>query len=385
MAEEQEATREGGASPPEPEQGGAVGKIPAPASPAADWRRPNLLLAVVLGLVLVGIVLSPFWAPEIASLLPWGEKPSPISDYSALAARLEAIERRPVAPAIDVDAIKSVENALGRRVDQLESASSVDRQTEASIAATKTALQQLEQRLGANEAQSTSRAAAEAAATQKVQQELARLGTAAADLTDRLQALERQLRTQIGGERTDAALLLALLQLREAIDQGRPFGAEFAAFAALAHDRPDLAAAAGPLAGAAPDGVPGRSALVKSLAELAGRITTVEAVPPAADWRTQALSRLRSLVTIRRIDGAPQGEPEAAVSTAERALGRGDLGDAVNALDRLSGANAEAAADWLSLARRRLSVEAALAHLQELLAAGLGRPVDAPAPSRTPS
>jgi hypothetical protein len=347
-----------------------------------------------LGLVLAGIVLSPFWAPEIAPLLPWGEKPAaPMPDYTALAARLDAIERRPVAPRIDVDAIKSNEDALARRVDQLESASRASRPDEAGIAANKAGLQQLEQRVSAIEAQSASRAANAAGDIQKLQQEVARLGSMAADLSDRLPTLERQLRAQAGAGVTDAALLLALLQMRAAVEQARPFDAEFAAFTTLAHDRPDLVAAAGPLAEAARDGVPDRSVLVKRLAELAGRIATAQAPPAATDWGTQALVRLRSLVTIRRIDSAAQSGPEAAVSAAERALERGDLGDAVAQLDRLAGANAAAAADWLGSARRRLAAEAALAHLQELLLVRLGHPPEvpgsapasAPAKSQTPS
>jgi hypothetical protein len=171
---------------------------------------------------------------------------------------------------------------------------------------------------------------------------------------------------------------VALLQIREAVDQGRPFAAELGAFTALAHDRPDLVAAARPLAEAAHDGVVGRLGLAKRLGEVAGRIASATALPPQADWEDQVLARLRALVTIRRIDGAPQGGPEAAVSAAEAALGRGDLGDAVAHLDGLTGANAEAAEPWLKMARQRVGVEGSLAHLQQLLIAGLGHLPDAP-------
>ena len=91
------------------------------------------------------------------------------------------------------------------------------------------------------------------------------------------------------------------------------------------------------------------------------------------------LARLRGLVTIRRIDGAPQTVSEAAVSTAETALSRGDLADAVSALDTLAGANAEAVRPWLRMARERLTVEASLDHLRQLLATRLGSRSAAPA------
>jgi hypothetical protein len=365
-------------SEPEPTEGETTPPSGAPA-------RSALWLAALLALVIVGVLLSPFWAPAVAPLLPWGGEPEvSAKDWAALAARLDAIEKRPVPQIPDIGPIASAQSALARRVDQLEAARNANQETEAAIAANKKGLQQLEQRLGAIETQSGSRAAGEDAQRQKLQEEVAKLGTAAIDLGNRLSASERQLQAQGGAGRNDAALLVALLQMREAVEQARPFPAEYAAFTALAHDQPDLVAAANPLAHPAQDGVPGRLALSTRLSELAGRIAS-PAPPPAADWGAQALARLRALVTIRRVDGPLQSGPEAAVSAAERTLARGDLGDAVAELDRLSGDNAEAAAPWLQMARQRLKVETALAHLQELLVARLTHPSETPASPRTPS
>jgi hypothetical protein len=220
----------------------------------------------------------------------------------------------------------------------------------------------------------------------KVQQELTRFITVAADLADRLAAQEQRSRAEKALP-TEAALLVALLQMREAIEQARPFAAELSAFTELAHDRPDLLAGTAPLAEVARDGVAGRLALIKRLAEVAGHIADATALPPEADWESQVLARLRSLVTIRRIEGAPQSEPEASVRAAETALGRGDLGEAVAQLEQLAGANAEAAGPWLRMARHRLAVEAALTHLQELLVIGLGHAPEAPgrAPAEAPA
>ena len=355
------------------------------APPSASPARSALWLAAALALVIAGVALSPFWAPAIAPLLPWGGEPeASAKDLAALAARLDAIEKRPAPQIPDVGPLASAESALARRVDQLEAARNANQETEAAVAANRKGLQQLEQRLGAIETQSAARVAGEDAQMQKLQQEVAKLGTVAADLGNRLSASERQLQAQGGAGRSDAALLVALLQMREAVEQARPFPAEYAAFTALAHDQPELVAAAEPLAHAAQDGAPGRLALSTRLSELAGRIASTTP-PPAADWGAQALARLRALVTIRRVDGAQQSGPEGAVSAAERALARGDLGDAVGELDRLSGANAEAAAPWLQMARQRLAVEAALAHIQELLVARLTRPSETPASPRTPS
>jgi hypothetical protein len=361
----------------------APAKAPVSASPAAGSRpraprRWEVWPVVVVGLIIAGIMISPFWAPALAPLLPWGAglPAAPTPDYAALAARLEAIERRPAAPAVDVSAIESTQSVLARRVDQLEAVRNGDRQSETAVASLKGGLDRFQQQLGVIEAQTASREARETAGMQKVQQELTRLTTVAADLGERLAAQEQRLRAE-KTQPTDAILLVVLLRIREAVEQARPFAAELNAFTALAHDRPDFLAATAPLAEVARDGVAGRLALAKRLAEVAGHIADATALPPEADWESQVLARLRSLVTIRHIEGAPQSEPEAAVRAAEAALGRGDLGEAVAQLDRLAGANAEAAGPWLRMARQRLAVETALTHLQELLVIGLGHAPEA--------
>jgi hypothetical protein len=371
----------------------APGKAPASASPATGSqprapRRWEVWPVVVVGLIIAGVIISAFWAPAVAPLLPWGAglPAAPTPDHAALTARLEAIERRPAAPAIDVSAIESAQSALARRVDQLEVARNGDRQSETAVASLKSGLDRLQQQLGVIEAKTASRETREADEMRKVQQELTRLTTVAADLAARLAAQEQRSRAE-KAQSTEAALLVALLQMREAIEQARPFAAELSAFTALANDRPDLLAATAPLAEVARGGVAGRLALTKRLAEVAGQIANATALPPEADWESQVLARLRSLVTIRRIEGAPRSEPEASVRAAETALGRGDLGEAVAQLDRLAGANAEAAGPWLRMARQRLAVEAALTHLQELLVIGLGHAPEATgrAPAEAPA
>ena len=378
----------------EPEVAREPVQIPVGGLQPAAPRRWGLWPVVVVGLIIAGVIISPFWAPALAPLLPWGAglPTAPVPDNAAFAARLEAIERRPVASATEVSAIGSAQSALARRIDQLEAASNGDRQGEIAVASLRGGLERLQQQLGAIEAKVASREVEEAAEMRKAQQELTRLTTVTADLADRLAAQEQRSRA----ERTpsnEAGLLVALLQMREAVEQPRGFATELNAFTALAHDRPDLITATQPLADVARDGVAGRLGLARGLAEVAGHIADAKAPPPEEDWEAQVLTRLRSLVTIRRIEDAPQSEPEAAVRAAEVALARGDLGDAVAQLDRLAGANAEAAGPWLRLARRRLAVEAALTHLQELLVTGLshapetsaGAPAEAPAkPQRLP-
>ena len=403
--ESEQGPAEDGVVPTEP------GSTPAvePAGPtrrsARGFARAPLWLAGLLILILGGVASSPFWAPQIEPLLPWGENRD---DYAALAARVAAIETRPVAPSpgidavqsamsqlarradqldsrlaavekrpappsVDTDAINSALGALGRRVDQLESAAKPD------LGPIRAGMQQVEQRLAAIETQSASRIASETAASKDMQQELSRLGKVDGDLADRVAALEREAQSQNKAElRSDGMLALLLGQMREALEQARPFPAEFDAFIRLARGS-DLAAGAQPLAEPARNGVASRAVLVKGLAELAGRMAASD---PAvkSDWREQTLARLRGLVTIRRIDDSSHTGSNGAVGAAQAALARGDLAGAVAALEPLTGADAEAARPWLLMARERLAAETALDHVQELLTERLGgSPAAAPA------
>src|SRR5262249_18519229 len=151
--------------------------------------------------------------------------------------------------------------------DQLEAARNGDRQSETAAASLKGGLDRLQQQLGVVEAQAASRDAREAAEMGRVQQELRRLTTVAADLADRLAAQEQRSQAEMT-QPSAAILLVALLQIREAVEQARPFAAELGAFTALAHDRPDLLAATVPLSEAARGGVAGRLVLARRLTEV---------------------------------------------------------------------------------------------------------------------
>ena len=389
----QEHPGEAGALPPEP------GQAPAEnvelAKPVGPFRRTVWWLATLLLLVIAGVGLSPFWARDVAQLLPWGGKAeTPAGDYAALTSRLEAIEQRPaLPPSPDIGAINSATSALARRVDQLETARNTDRQGDAAVAAAKMGLQQLEERLNAFEAKSAARSAGEAAQLEKMRQELAQIGSASADLADRLSTIERRVGAAGSTVRTDAALLAALLRMREAVEAARPFATEYDGFIALAHDQPDLIAAAQPLAGMMQAGVAGSAALSEQLGKLSGRIAPAAPAPIGSDIGTQALAWLRSLVTIRRIEAVVQTGQEPAMNVAEVALARGDLSGAVSALQTVSSPKSGAIQSWLEIAQQRLAAEAALAHLQELLVARLGAapetpgaaPTEAPVKSAQPS
>jgi uroporphyrinogen-III synthase len=358
----------GAATPPPESISGPPEPAPEPAAPAGrqagSGRQAIAWLAALLVLLIAGVAASPLWAPAIMPLLPWARRAAaPAAGYAALAARLAELEQRPASIGGRLDAIRSSAAANAQRLDRLEEAVSG---LSASVAAAQSALQRLGQRRDAADAQS----AGAAEEMQKSRQQLARLDKLAADLGDRIGRLEARLQAEAGAGRIDAALSLSLLQLREAVEAGRPYAAEYDGFLTLARGQAELIAAAGPLAAAARGGVASRAALRQGLAEPALRRRTAAPPPGETRWWEEALSRLRELVTVRRI-GAPQSGSEAAVDRAQSAFAAGDLPGAITALGGLSGSDAEPAQQWLNTARARLAAEAALSRLQDLLTARL--------------
>lgn len=317
------------------------------------WAQVAIGLAGALLLVAVLVGTAPFWAPA----LPWGAAPA----------------RNNAAPVVRTDRPPATQPQSDQRRQEAETAASA-------------AIGRLDRRLGALEA----KPAVSASDIADIRQQMTRLSSTAADLAAQVGAIDKEVRSQASRAAADTALVVTLLQIRDAVAAGRPFAAVYEAFARLASAHPEIATAAAPLAGPAKTGVASHAVLAQRLRGMAGAI--VSAKQPAApranasggatDWADEALSRLRGLVTVRRIDDAAAGAgPEAVVAAAERALAGGDLDGAVARLDGLSGAPAEAARPWLRMAKERLAVEAALNRIEAVLATRLGAPPSAPADS----
>jgi hypothetical protein len=306
-------------------------------APVQRRHRAALGLAFALAVLIAVIATSPFWAPGLTPLLPWGEKKTAAPQ-----------QPEPVA-------------ALAGRVERLETAQSGERQAIAAAGnADKASLARLDQRLTALE----NKPPPPPPDLSGIQQQIAAL-------SGRVDTLDKTVKAQQAADPTDAALALVTLQIGEAVRAARPFAAEYQAFAALAKNRPEVAAAAAPLEEPAASGVASRVVLTQELRALAAKIETV-APPPAKNWRERVVGQLRGLVTIRRLDGTGDSPGEAAVDAAQKALAQGDLAGAVAALGKLTGDDAEAAKPWLRLAEARLGVESALHKVTTLLAARLG-------------
>lgn len=334
-------------SPPEPITTARAELVEATPPARAAGRMATVALVGVL--VIGAVAATPYWAPPVMQMLPWG---SPVTPPAAA----------PAPPPVAAPAAH--DKALAARVAALEAAQAKSDQTAATGQAVAQRLSALEAKPGPD--------------LTPLQTQLTALAASVTDLTQKIAALDKAAQA---APADGTALALVLLQIREAVDIGRPFDAEYQALIVLARAHPDIAAAAAPLAEPAKSGVASRAVLAVRLHQLAPQIAEAAAPAPSSTWRAQIVARLRSLVTIRRIDGAGQSPAEAAVSNAERALAGGDLSAAVDALSGLGGANLEAALPWLGMARQRLAVETALRQIETLITAELGGAPAAPAKS----
>lgn len=359
------------------------------------YARITAALGATLIVLVAAIAAAPFWAPPLLSVLPWGAVSGPDPELLQRVERLEAArDREQQAAAQHAATLDQLTRRIGgleaKQAEQQQNAAkavSVQQQLESRIAALEGAqkqeqqsssgaasgLKQLDSRVAALEA----RPEIPAKNIADLRQQLESLSSAGAALSARVEALEKPAHPQSATDPTDAALMLNLLQIRDAVQSARPFAAEYEALTALARNRPEIAEAASALADAAKAGVASRAVLAKRLHELAGSVANAQESPAASDWGSEALARLRGLVTIRRIGGARQSRPEAAVSAAETALAGGDLAGAIAAFDKLTGAPADAAQPWLRMARERQGVETALRRIEAVLVGRLGNPSEA--------
>src|SRR5262249_43013755 len=136
-----------------------------------------------------------------------------------------------------------------------------------------------------------------------IEQQLGVLARTTAELKQSVAALDKAVQAQPTVDPKNTALALVLLQIRDAIDVGRPFATECQTLLNLARDNHDLATAAAPLAGPADAGVASRAVLADRLRQLAPRIAIATEPERSAGWTAQVVARLRGLVTIRHVAG----------------------------------------------------------------------------------
>jgi hypothetical protein len=286
----------------------------------------SLVVILIVALALVGT--APYWAPSLMPLLPWSapQAAPPSNDtQERMAQQLAAVQQQ----------LNQLTN-LNSRVAALESRPAPD--ASAAVAPLAGQVQQLSVHLD------------------QIDKQLDQLAHDAAN----------------NAESPQRVLMVSLASLGNAIAASRPFATELTSVEALGRNRQGWAASLQALEVPAKTGIPSTSVLAQRFTnDVAPAILRAQANAPSSQQSLgQAmLTRLKSLVIIRRVDGGRSGDPtEQAVSEAQAALNHSDLSGAVKALSALNGAAANAAQAWRQDAQQRIDAEQTIAKLSQDLA-----------------
>ncbi|HKX06537.1 MAG TPA: mitofilin family membrane protein [Stellaceae bacterium] len=350
---------------PQPERAAVV-------PPKSRGRQIPITALVVL---VLAVGTSPYWALPIASILPWGGTPEnkpPAVDTAAIDATLSALAAR----IGDLAQAQQKSAALEPRVAQLEQlpAPAPNPQNAQQAAQQAQVLTALGERMGALEQRITTLAAAQSSqsaadATKALQAQIQALTQKLDEQSQLLATLQSQ--KSAGGDRTDAALVVTVSQLRAVLATSRPYAPELQAAEALAKDQPDLLKQLQAFDARADRGIPDIGSLRERFGAVAVEVDRVAAPASGGGWRDRLVAGTKRFFHVRQVAEGGQGDagdPEAILATAETSLKRSDLAGAVAALRRLQGAAADVAKPWLDDAQARFDADQAVASLSATLA-----------------
>jgi uroporphyrinogen-III synthase len=214
-----------------------------------------------------------------------------------------------------------------------------------------------------------------ATGTARLQAENDRLKSSLAAATLRLEALEAKAAepVPVAAPQKGSALVLAVGQLREALEKSNPFPAPLESLRAVAGDDPVVADAVQVLSPLANTGVATRNRLVDTFDVAAAGAARAALAPAGAGWLDRTIQRLASVVTVRR-EGHVEGDTaQAVLARAEALVKDGDLVGADKALAGLEAEAAAAMAPWRAAVASRIAADGAIdklgQHAIKLLAA----------------
>ncbi len=186
---------------------------------------------------------------------------------------------------------------------------------------------------------------------------------------------------QTSDEARSAAMTASLADLRTAVQSGGSYEAELADYKDLAPAEADLA----PLPAHAAEGIATMPELVAAFEPARDKAFATEVEPAEEGFFDTLLSSAGSVVKVRRLDGAGEGNSSEAILTRTRAaLEEGELEKAISEVETLKPAPKEAMGDWLAAAKARANAQATLKKLtaSDLAQSSDTRPeTDAPASS----
>jgi hypothetical protein len=320
-------------------------------------RRKRRRVAVIAGLGLaLALVLgltgtSPFWAPPLARVLPWGNPPDDTA-RQIFADQLATVES-------EIKALRDAQGANAQIFVRLDALEKQVHQAAPDVGQFADAIKRLD------------------AATQQLQ-------SAVNGNAERIAALQTRLARS--GDNPDRMLFLALSQLSAAVATSRPFPDELKAAETLAPHA--LAVKLLALDPSAPTGIPSTAALAARFSAVTApaMLLATPATAAGESWTKRFWAKLASLVVVRRVGGgASAPDPTiAAVDAARAELAQGDLAGAVGAVEAGPAPARDAAQAWLKVAHQRLDAEATIAAAMHDVAPALAASANAPAAKSAP-
>jgi hypothetical protein len=376
-----ETTRSSAASAASAARAGSR-KDQRPGGETAPRRGGAFLPGLVAGVVLAVLVAAatvfahPYWAP-LFSAGGDGRADAVAARVTDLDARLGALQES--LPPDNAEALSSMNERLSTLESALSQGAGQDPQTRAALESLSAQQARIVDRIAALEQEVS---ALRSVAGQPSAEVTERLGSAAArldelldaqsELSARLAAAEADLdaaetarEARPGGRET--LLLLAALQLRDALRGSGPYTESLAMLQNLAGEEPALGAIVEPLERRASVGLPSLRDLQAAFPEVARRLVAIEAGAEGEGWSAGVLRRLSEAVNLRPIGHVEGDAPSAVAARAEVKLNAGDLAGALAELDGLDGAAAEAAASWRRDAEARLAADHAVSRLGTLV------------------
>ncbi|MBW7851834.1 MAG: hypothetical protein H3C38_15180 [Rhodospirillales bacterium] len=365
-------------------EAGAETERPSEAEPAVAGGEPRtqgsgllagLIASAVVAILVVGAVAvaAPLWAPRLAGLagLAAAERVAAVEagtadlrqDLARLSARMDDFESALTGLRGELTALDGAAGAPSAGADVQDLARRIAVLEEQAQASGKGPTSETVASL-ASDAERLGRELAELRESVETLRKTAADAGAVLRLSQRVEAAETAAREAAAQRGSAQALLLAVGQLREAVNRGEPFAAELRALGAILDGDDAAGGELEKLARHAAQGIPTRSRLIAAFPDLAGRIVRAGLGPDRDGWWRQTVQRLASLVTIRRTEGeAADRSTAAVVARAEAKLATGDLAGAVAELGALEGPALETAGPWMADARARVAADRALSDL----------------------
>jgi len=164
-----------------------------------------------------------------------------------------------------------------------------------------------------------------------------------------------------------AALLLALNELRSNMSSERAFEQDLAVVQKFAGNDPALQQALQNLAPYAKSGVLSKETLQKEFRGMAADIVMAKLRGEDAGVRERVLERLGKYAKVRKVDDIQGDSVDAVVARAEKMLDQGNIRGAIQELQTLEGAPADAAQPWMNQAAGTVMADDATALMMQKL------------------